>query len=65
MKAAMRWFVEIIQERQPQTRLEECASLREAREMAEQAEGRSDFDSSTDSIAIYRGETWLTAKLFE
>ena len=61
----MKWFVEIIQERQQQTRLEVCASLHEARQMADQAEGRPDFDPSTDSIAIYRGEDWQTAKFFE
>ena len=65
MKTGIKWFVEIIQERRQQTRLEAYASLREAREIAEQAEGEVDFDPSADSIAIYRGESWHTAKLFE
>ena len=42
-----------------------CGSLREAREFAEQAEAKVDFDPATDTIGIYRGESWHAAKLFE
>ena len=65
MKPGIKWFVEIIQERRQEARVEECGSLREARELAEQAEAAADFDPATDSIAIYRGESWHAAKLFE
>jgi hypothetical protein len=65
MSAGIKWFVEIIQERSQESRIEPCGSLREAREIADRAEAKVDFDPATDSIAIYRGESWATAKLFE
>ena len=61
----MKWFVEIIHEGRQETRLETCGSLREARAIAGLAEEKVDFDPSTDSISIYRGESWHTAKFFE
>ena len=65
MNTGIKWFVEIIYERRPEPRLEVCESLRAAREIAEQAAAEVDFEPTNDSIAIYRGEDWASAKLFE
>ena len=65
MSAGIKWFVEIFQEGKLEARIEECGSLREARTIADQAEVTVDFDPSTDSISIYRGESWHTAQFFE
>ena len=46
-------------------RVEVCESLIAAREFAEQAEAEADFDPATDCIAIYRGDSWHTAKFYE
>ena len=68
MKLDIKWFIEILQEHlhAGQTmRIEPCASLQEARKLAEEAKAKVDFDPATTRIAIYRGTGWATAKLFE
>ena len=65
MKSDIKWFVEVIHERKQESRVEACGSLREARAIADLAEGQIDFDPSTDCIAIYRGEDWQSAKFYE
>ena len=65
MKAGVKWFVEIIEGRERTMRIEPCASLQEARKIAEEVESGVDFDRATDSIAIHRGASWATAKLYE
>ena len=65
MKAGVKWFVEISRARGRDFRIEEGASLREARAMVKREEARPDFDAATDSVTIYRGKSWHTAKLFK
>ena len=68
MNADIKWFVEIIRERGHTghtMRIEPCAPLEEARKFADEAEAKVDFDPATGSIAIYRGTSWATAKLYE
>jgi hypothetical protein len=68
MKTGINWYVEIIQAQGPTgqaMRIEPCASLEEARKIAEQVEEKVDFDPAKDRIAIYRGVSWATAKLYE
>jgi len=45
--------------------VEECASLREARELVQQAESATDFDPETDCVTIYKGLSWHGATVFE
>jgi hypothetical protein len=65
IKTSMKWFVEINKERGQEHRIEACASLREARRIVEREEAGADFDAATDSLAIYRGKSWHTAKVFK
>ena len=65
MKTSIRWFVEISRGRCQAIRIEASGSLREAREFAERAKAEAGFDPATDGIAIYRGDSWHTAKFCE
>jgi hypothetical protein len=61
----IKWFVETTRGRRADAVVEECASLCEARELAQQAESATEFDPETDRVTIYRGPSWHAAKVFE